>query len=401
MASSFSRTLRSLRDDRPTAQLGLLAAAVALLGAWIAWAALARVTVVEATTVARIEVEQAAHPVQAPVAGRIVAIHMQLGAHVDVGDVLCELDGAASRLELARARARLLAIAPEIDALSKQLAAQSRASADDSVSVAATVAEAEARNDEASVGVKLAEEQLQRTKRLHAEGLVSDAELAKAEADVSQKRAVAAAQRAAIGRTGATGRAELSDRAAEAGRLTRELAVLEGEKLTSNALIDRLDHDVALRIVRASVAGRLAEVSPTTDGSVVAEGDRLGAIVPDGTLRIVGEFPPARALGRIRPGQLAQMRLDGFPWAQHGTLPARVSRLASEVRDGRLRVELEVLPNDSDVPLQHGLPGSVEVEVERTSPLVLLLRAAGKVIDGSTAGDAGDGPTPGPSAAHP
>ena len=58
-----------------------------------------------------------------------------------------------------------------------------------------------------------------------------------------------------------------------------------------------------------------------------------------------------------------------------------MSRLASEVRAGRVRVELDVLPSDTEVPLQHGLPGTLEVEVERTSPLVLVLRAAGKMIN--------------------
>jgi membrane fusion protein (multidrug efflux system) len=32
------------------------------------------------------------------------------------------------------------------------------------------------------------------------------------------------------------------------------------------------------------------------------------------------------------------------------------------------------------VPLQHGLPGSVEVEVERASPAALTLRTAGQLL---------------------
>jgi multidrug resistance efflux pump len=130
------------------------------------------------------------------------------------------------------------------------------------------------------------------------------------------------------------------------------------------------------------VTGTIAEISSVTVGSVVAEGDRLAAIVPTGGLRVIAEYPPPRAIGRIQVGQSARMRLDGFPWAQHGTLPARVSRVANEVRDGKVRVELEVLPSDFAVPLQHGLPGRLEVETERTAPYVLVMRAAGKLLDG-------------------
>ena len=74
------------------------------------------------------------------------------------------------------------------------------------------------------------------------------------------------------------------------------------------------------------------------------------------------------------------MRLDGFPWAQFGTIVLTVDRVASEIRDGQIRVEL--LPDASarSKLLQHGLPGSVEIEIERTTPLVMALRAAGQVL---------------------
>jgi hypothetical protein len=58
-----------------------------------------------------------------------------------------------------------------------------------------------------------------------------------------------------------------------------------------------------------------------------------------------------------------------------------VRRVASEVRDGRVRVELGVAPDAaSRIPLQHGLPGTVEVQVERLAPATLVLRAAGKLL---------------------
>ena len=78
------------------------------------------------------------------------------------------------------------------------------------------------------------------------------------------------------------------------------------------------------------------------------------------------------------------MRLDAFPWAQFGTLPLRVTRVASEPRGGTLRVELQPLLEGSfSAPLEHGLTGSVEVIVERLSPAVLALRAAGTRLAGS------------------
>jgi membrane fusion protein (multidrug efflux system) len=112
---------------------------------------------------------------------------------------------------------------------------------------------------------------------------------------------------------------------------------------------------------------------------VLRQGDTLGVVVPEGALRVVAHFLPTTALGRVQPGQPAQLRLDGFPWAQYGSLAGTVSSVASEARDGVIRVELRLEPATSTaIPLQHGLPGTVEVEVERISPATMVLREAGK-----------------------
>jgi hypothetical protein len=63
-------------------------------------------------------------------------------------------------------------------------------------------------------------------------------------------------------------------------------------------------------------------------------------------------------------------------------LPARVVRVAEEVRNGSVRVELELGSRDELTFLvKHGLAGILEVQVERASPLELILRACGKRSD--------------------
>ena len=82
----------------------------------------------------------------------------------------------------------------------------------------------------------------------------------------------------------------------------------------------------------------------------VRAGDKLGAIIPDGGLRAIAEFAPSSALGRIQTGQRARFRLDGFPWTEYGQLEATVSRVASEPRQGVVRVELIVHPESAPPP---------------------------------------------------
>jgi multidrug resistance efflux pump len=126
---------------------------------------------------------------------------------------------------------------------------------------------------------------------------------------------------------------------------------------------------------------------PLQVGAVVSEGAALCTLIPSGELKVVAEFSPGNTLGRVRPGQSARVQLEGFPWPRYGSLEATVSGVASEVREGLLRVELRLRPDThSPIPLQHGLPGRVEVELERASPAVLVLRAAGRRLSGDAGG---------------
>src|SRR6185295_20247733 len=101
--------------------------------------------------------------------------------------------------------------------------------------------------------------------------------------------------------------------------------------------------------------------------------------VSPGVLKVEARFAPAAVLGRVQVGDAGALRLDGFPWLQFGAPELTVERIASEARDGGIRVELAFLDAArSKIPLEHGLPGSVEIRVGRTSPAELVLGSVGK-----------------------
>jgi membrane fusion protein (multidrug efflux system) len=171
-------------------------------------------------------------------------------------------------------------------------------------------------------------------------------------------------------------RTRLSDRHVRIQRLRGTLSRLDGEAASVEAAIRRLEYEVERRILRAPIAGRIAEAADLRIGAVVEEGDRLAAIVPDGPLRVVAQFAPAAVIGRVRPGQSGLLRLLGFPWTEYGSLPATVTGVSDEVRDGLVRVELSVAARPT-LSLTHGLPGNVEIEVEHVRPARLVLRTLG------------------------
>lgn len=142
--------------------------------------------------------------------------------------------------------------------------------------------------------------------------------------------------------------------------------------------ISRLRYEIERHKVRAATGGKIGETAILRTGGVVSGGEKLAAILPEGRLLVAAQFAPA-AMGRMRAGQKARVRLAGYPWTQYGALSATVARVSSEVRDGTVRVELNLDPGQkTSIPLQHGLPGSVEVAVETVSPARLTMRLAGE-----------------------
>ncbi|MGH9721233.1 MAG: HlyD family secretion protein, partial [Bryobacteraceae bacterium] len=242
----------------------------------------------------------------------------------------------------------------------------------------AAIEEARERLRAAEAPARYAENELARLERLHAERLVSNRDYQQGNSEAQRTRAAAESLKLALVRIEQEQSTRDRDRAASLDQIHAQIARLQGQLRGSEAAVKRLNADVERYVVRAPASGRLGEVAVLRTGSVVQPGQRLGVIVPAGRLIAVAQFAPSSAIGRIRPGQPARLRLDGFPWAQYGTVDAAVLRVANEIRDGAVRVELAVAAQSNPrIAIEHGLPGSIEVAVERVTPFTLLLRTAG------------------------
>lgn len=379
MSTSFSRTMRSLSaDSGRRALLGILGAAVAL-SLWAAWLTLARVPVYERSASARVEVDGAASPVESAEAGRVVSSRMSLGRRVSEGEVLIELDVRDEALARDEAASRLDAITPQLDELRAQLAAANRRLTEGSVETAASAEAARARVREVQTLAANARTEAERAERSRELGHAGAADAERARALAESRAAAAEALASELRRVAPGGRSQDAALRGEVARLRGELARLEGERGVLRATIERIANRASRRLIRAPVSGILGEAAALRPGMMVGAGQRVATVVPDGELRVVASFTPGTALGRVRVRQAARLRLDGYPWAQWGTVPAVVRSVGSEVREGLVRVELAFpAPRATRIPLEHGLPGEVEVEVERVSPAVLALRAAGQ-----------------------
>lgn len=381
MPATFSQSLRALHTDRPRRSFGVALIALPLLGGWLGWFFAANVTVYEITETARIEASQASRGIDSTAAGLIVTNHLVLGREVKTGDMLVELNADVERTKLAEEQARVDTIGPQLEALRRQLAAEEQVIKDGRQTSVAALKEGRAYRVEGDQAASLAQEEAKRAAALFDHGAISEWEALRSRTEADKRRAASSALAFGVDRIAGEQRTRESQGKSRLEDLTRHIESFKAQITTTTAAIRVLERTIATRTILAPISGRIGAVTELHAGAYVREGDRLGVIVPPGDLHAIAEFSPSAALGRLRPGMKAQLRLDGFPWATYGVVHAHVKNVASEAHYGRVRVEFDLLADSAPrIPLQHGLPGSVEVEVEQATPISLALRAAGKKL---------------------
>ena len=381
MAMPFSHSLRAL-DDEPRFLIRSFGLTVTLLTcAWCIWFFLGRVRVTVSVANARIEAAQVGHPLQAPVSGYLISVQGQLGARVRKGDVVFELDGSTEEREHNKNLTEQHALQAQAAALKQEIRAVESALVAQRDATQVHVAEAELRQRQGEELALFREQQQSQKLDLANAGLLSTADLAQSTSDATQQRTEAQTRAVAAERIRADQHVSRAERMEKLASLGGETALLEGKLLTLATELLEIDYRRGQRRVRAPVDGSLGELVPLTVGAFVHQGDTLGTVIPGGDLRIVANLPPEDAFGRVHTGQRARMRLAGFPWTQYGALTARVTRVAEEVRDGLVRVEFVIVAaGKAHMPLQHGLNGSIEIEIERAAPSDLLWRASGRAL---------------------
>ena len=216
------------------------------------------------------------------VGGRIVSVAVKENQLVEAGDVLFTIDPAPYRVAIAQADAQIAGAQAQVTAMSAE--------------VGATAADiAGARND-----LGLAQANYSREKALMDRGFNTRARMDGATHAVAAARDRIGAIEADVARD----RAKLANGAqvpgvnpmVAAGRALREKAALDMERT----------------VVRAPSAGRVSQAARLQVGQMVAPSVPMLSIVRLGSTRIEANFKETD-LGRIRPGQSADIEVDAYP----------------------------------------------------------------------------------------
>lgn len=366
--------------------VGRTAIAVSLIGAglaiaWGSWFLGGSIGVHVSTTTAQIESTPPPRRIQTAVSGTIVSVEVELGQRVEAGTIIARLDDRTLQLERDEAQARLERVSAMLQAVERRESAE--AERRDALS---RTASANQRGARVSLEVERLElerdsKRAQDLARLGERSVATDEEIREASTKADVSRLEAERGRELLQR--ATWERASSEKSANVeAELTRErIAELEGTAAELRAQLLRLDHVIAQRQLIADSAGTIGSIESWSKGAYLAEGTTVATLIPDAAFQVVVQLP-ASAAGRVVTGDSGTLWLQGYPWAEFGTVPVRVERVASESSEGTLRAELLIDDYTGPIPIQHGMVGSAEIEVERASPFDVVLRSIGGRIVG-------------------
>ena len=241
-------------------------------------------------------------------AGTLERLLVEQGDRVTAGQVIGIMDSAQTAAQMAQNEASVAEARAQLQDALNGASATDISQAEAALSVAdAALADARARQD-------LADEELDRSRRLFEQGAISRSDLDRA---ISENRSAASGVEQAIFRV-EEAEARLTDQrngndaediAQAEARLARAQAQLQGMQVQMNDTEIRAPFD---GIVTQRFAEEGAFVTPTATASDVTSATSTAIVAIASGLEVIAEVPEAD-IGKIRVGQKTEIQADAFP----------------------------------------------------------------------------------------
>ncbi len=137
----------------------------------------------------------------------------------------------------------------------------------------------------------------------------------------------------------------------------------------------KADQRQGLQTLTAPIAGTVQELAIHTEGGVVQPAEKLLSVVPDDSGLEIEARIPNSDIGFVVEGQQAEIKLDAFPHTKYGVVDGKVAWISRDaVTDEKLgllypvRVTLSktaIDTGDRTIPLGPGLSATVEIKTDK------------------------------------
>jgi hemolysin D len=413
--------LEILETPASPIRLALIILICAFVSAALVWSYFSRIDIL-AVAQGKLQPTGRVKVIQPLDTSRVLATKVENGSHVHVGDVLVELDPSEAEADVAGSEASLASYRAE--ALRRRatiLAAQSEHILTHSNivwpdDVPATIRDREDHvftADLAQLSAQLesqsaqAEQKRAEHRRLEAM-IMSQGDLI----DTLQERV---AMRTKLIDLNAGSKANLLDSLSELQTQKTTLAQQKGQLVETEANLDvisremqriketfiaenaqkaaeaeRQSADLAQKLVKAKVKlgnttlrspidGTVQASALTTVGQIVASGEQLMRIVPEGETLEIMCYLQNRDIGFVKTGQSAVVKVESFPFTRYGTIQATVKEVA---RDAIPQPDADLQEKDSTQPAR-STPNGAQRTQNLVFPVTLALDQTSINVDGT------------------
>ena len=337
---AFANDVRAAVDLRtPRTARMLLAAAMALLVAFVTWAHFAVLDEVKRGN-GKVIPSRQVQVVQSLEGGIVQAILVQEGAIVKAAQPLMTIADTKFAAELGEIRERRAAIAARVARLQAEAGGRTslvfpdelREVSPRSVETEQSVFDTRARKVAQDVDVvaqqesrlteslKLLTRELELTRRLYAQKVVPEIEMLRLERQASEMRGQLAEAQSRI----------MNIRAAFQSQADEDLAKSRGDLAVLEENIKSAQDRVARTELKSPVHGIVNRLNVNTIGAVVQPGANLMDIVPlDDSLLVEGRIRP-QDIAFIRPEQAAVVKFTAYDSSVYGSLKGKVERISAD-----------------------------------------------------------------------
>jgi membrane fusion protein (multidrug efflux system) len=249
------------------------------------------------------------------VKGQVVAILVADNEVVEKGQPLVRVDPEEYAARLSSAQGDLALADAQVAAAR---AAQERMEAEIALAIA-SVREAGAGIQAADAEVVRSRADRQRYEALAEQGVVARRDADRVKTEAVSAEAAAERTRAAL----AVSRDQATVAARRRGEATAQLLAAQALRAKAAAALDLARQDADHALIRAPVAGVVAD-RQVNAGDYVQPGTRMLTLVPSGTLHVIANFKETQTV-QMLPGQAAVVKVDALPGV---SLKAHVESLA-------------------------------------------------------------------------
>ncbi|MCX9158083.1 HlyD family type I secretion periplasmic adaptor subunit [Niveibacterium sp. 24ML] len=164
---------------------------------------------------------------------------------------------------------------------------------------------------------------------------------------------------------------------------TETLAQAEAKVASLGQDVKRTENRARLMQLTAPVDGTVQQLAIHTEGGVVTPAQALMVIVPREDQAEVEAVLENKDIGFVKAGQVAEIKVETFPFTRYGTIPAQVNFVSGDaIKDDKLgfifqaRLKLDrnaIRVDERQVPLSPGMAVSAEIKTGQRRVIEYLL----------------------------